>query len=343
MTEARAALLGCDRPPAETYDVALLDLDGVVYVGRDSVPSAPPALAAAVRAGMKIEFVTNNALRTPEQVAARLRGLGIEAVADSIVTSAQAAARLLTERCGHDARVLVTGGEGLRTAIEEAGLRAVASADDDPAAVVVGYDPSLDYARLAEAALAVRRGAVFVACNRDPTLPTERGPMAGMGALAAFVTTASGQEPLVAGKPEPALHRESVRRSRSRRPLVVGDRLETDIEGARRAGTPSLLVLTGVTDLPALAVAPEGRRPDLLSADLRGLLDPHNAAAQGHCGDARTEVVDGRVRVRAGSGFDVVRAGVTAAWACVDRGGDPPDLADLQSFVDAEAQDPAGP
>lgn len=333
MAVAGAELLGCEASPAETYDVALLDLDGVVYVGQEAVPGAASALAAAAGVGMRMEFVTNNALRTPEQVAARLCGLGIDATADTVVTSAQAAARVLTDECGRAARVLVTGGEGLRTAVTEAGLTAVDSADDHPDAVVVGYDPTLDYARLAEAGLAIRRGALFVACNRDETMPTERGPMAGMGALAAFVETAGGRRALVAGKPEPALHRESVRRSGASRPLVVGDRLDTDVEGARRAGTPSLLVLTGVTDLRALVAAPPDRRPDFVSADLDGLMTPHAPAAQGRCADARTEVVDGRLRVRAGSGFDVVRAGVSAAWTFVDAGGDPPDADELRAFA----------
>lgn len=336
VTGSSAELLGCDVPPAETYDVALLDLDGVVYVGGAAVPGAASALAAAVSAGMRVEFVTNNALRTPGQVAERLRGYGVDARAEAVVTSAQAAARLLTERCGSGARVLVTGGEGLRVAVGEAGLTAVTSADERPDAVVVGYDPTLDYARLAEAGLAVRRGALFVACNADETMPTERGPLAGMGALAAFVATAGGSRPVVAGKPEPALHRESVRRSGARRPLVVGDRLDTDVEGARRAGTPSLLVLTGVTDLAALVAAPPGRRPDLLSADLRGLVAAHPAAAAGRCGDARAEVVDGTVHVRTGGGFDVVRAGVTAAWAAVDAGGGPPAVDGLRPYADPE-------
>lgn len=337
MTDSYAELLGLDDAPATTYDVALLDLDGVVYVGGEAVPSAASALRAAARAGMRIEFVTNNALRTPQQVAARLVGLGVEARAEAVVTSAQAAAHLLTERCGSGARVLVTGGEGLRLAVEEQDLEVVGSADEEPDAVVVGYDPSLDYARLAEAGLAVHRGALFVACNRDATMPTERGPLAGMGALAAFVETAGGRAPVVAGKPEPALHRESVRRSGARCPLVVGDRLETDIEGARREGTASLLVLTGVTDLPALAAAPPERRPDLLSADLRGLLGPHARAARGRCSDAQVEVDGERLQVRSGYGFDVVRAGITAAWACVDGGGDPPDVTDLVPYAAAEA------
>lgn len=335
MTESSPALSGCDDPPARSFDVALLDLDGVVYVGDDAVPGAAPALEAATRAGMHLEFVTNNALRTPEQVAERLRGFGIDASADAVVTSAQAATALVAERCGHRARVLVTGGEGLRAAAAEAGLCVVDSADDRPDAVVVGYDPTLDYRRLAEGALAVRRGALFVASNRDATMPTARGPMAGMGAFAAFVTVASGRDPVVAGKPEPTLHREAVRRSGAHRPLVVGDRLDTDIEGARRADTPSLLVLTGVTDLPTLAAARPEHRPDLLSRDVGGLLDPHPPARDGCCGDADARVEGGHVRVRAGTGFDVVRAGITAAWAYLDAGHDPAGVDALDSFIDA--------
>lgn len=315
--------------PAATFDVALLDLDGVVYVGGDPVPHAADALAEARRRGMRLEFVTNNALRTPAQVAARVRDVGVEATADQVVTSAQAGARLVRERLHPSARVLVTGGEGLHQAVAHAGLTEVASADDRPDAVLLGYDPTLDYARLAEAGLAVRRGALFVACNRDATIPTSRGQLAGMGALAAFVATACGREPLVAGKPETTLHAESVRRSGAARPLVVGDRLDTDVEGARRTETPSLLVLTGVSDLCAVAAAPASRRPDLLAADLRGLLAEHPKAAGGRCGDARAQVSGGRLSLQAGGGLDLARAAVTAVWARLDDGGDCPDLAPL--------------
>ena len=285
-------------------------------------------------AGMRVAYVTNNALRTPEQVAAKLRGVGVAADADQVVTSAQAAARLVRERCGDRARVLVTGGEGLRRAVADAGLQEVDSADDRPDAVVLGYDPTLNYPRLAEAGLAVRRGALYVACNRDATIPTARGPMAGMGALAAFVALASGAEPLVAGKPETTLHAESVRRSRAARPLVVGDRLDTDIEGARRAGTPSLLVLTGVTDLRTLAQAAAHERPDLVSRDLRGLLEEHPSAVAGRCRDARAHVMDGRLVVEAGTGLDAVRAAVTAAWAAADADQRPDDLGALEHLLD---------
>ena len=267
--------------------MALLDRDGVVYVGDEPVAHATEALAHARDAGMRLEFVTNNALRTPEQVAQKLAALGVPAGPEQVATSAQAVAHILRERLPAGSKVLVAGGDGLRSAVVAAGFDIAGSADEQPAAAVLGYDPSLDYTRLAEAALAVRHGALFVAANRDATVPTPRGPMPGMGALTAFVVTATGREPVVAGKPELALHAESVRRSAAARPLVVGDRLDTDIEGAHRAGTPSMLVLTGVTDLRALLSAPASARPTFLAADLRGLLRSHPLAEDGRCGRAR--------------------------------------------------------
>jgi HAD superfamily hydrolase (TIGR01450 family) len=258
------------------YDVALLDLDGVVYRGEEPVPGAAEAIAAARAAGMRFAFVTNNAARTPAAVAARLAEVGVPAGADDVVTAAQAAATLLRTLVPAGARVLVTGGEGLRVATAEAGFAVVASADDAPAAVVQGYAPDLAYADLAETALAVRAGAVWVASNLDATIPTARGELPGNGALVALVAHATGRRPdASAGKPERALHDEAVRRSGAVRPLVVGDRLDTDIEGANRVGCDSLLVLTGVTDAAALLAAPPERRPTYVARDLGALLVPY--------------------------------------------------------------------
>ncbi|MBX6390880.1 MAG: HAD-IIA family hydrolase, partial [Frankia sp.] len=257
------------------FDVALLDLDGVVYRGERAVPHAAEAIAAAGQAGMRRAYVTNNALRTPEAVAARLSRFGIPARPDEVVTSAQAAAHVLAGRLPAGARVLVAGGEGLRAAVAAEGLTPVESADEHPAAVVQGFDPELTYRRLAEAALAVRRGALWVASNADLTVPTERGLLPGNGSLVAMVAAATGARPLVTGKPEPAMHAESVRRSGARRPVIVGDRLDTDIEAGTRSATPTLLVLTGVTSAGELLAAPPAHRPTLLAADLRGLLHPH--------------------------------------------------------------------
>lgn len=318
-----AALAGSPRPLAETHDVALLDLDGVVYLGAQPVPAAVGAVAAARAAGMRVAFVTNNASRGPAAVAAHLSALGIPARPPDVITSAMAVARLLGERLPAGARVLVAGAAGLTEAVAGAGFELVGSADAGPAAVASGYDPSIDYPRLAEASLAVHRGALWVAANEDATVPTPRGPLPGMGALVALIATATGRRPMVVGKPHPELHVESVRRTGARRPLVVGDRLDTDIEGANRAGTPSLLVLTGVTGPQDLLSAPPERRPTYLAADLWGLVSAHPAAAGGRCGGAVAMVVDGALQVSgdAGtSGLDRLRAACSAAWAAADEG-----------------------
>ena len=261
------------------YDVALLDLDGVLYLGKEAIPHVAPALRAARSDGMRLAFVTNNAMRTPAEVAEHLAALGVPASPDEVVTSSQAAAAILSERLPAGAAVMVVGGRGLQQAVRGAGFSDVTSADDDPAAVVQGLDPDITYQRLAEAALAVRRGVLWVATNRDLTLPTPRGLLPGNGALVALVAAATGRTPEVAGKPERALHAESIRRSHATRPLVVGDRLDTDIEAAVRWQTPSMLVLTGVTSPLDLLSAAQHRRPDYLADDLRGLIRTHPEVA----------------------------------------------------------------
>jgi glycerol 3-phosphatase-2 len=328
---AQEPLQGCDGPLAESFDVALLDLDGVVYRGAESVTRAPEALAAARKLGMRLAFVTNNALRPPEQVAQRIRAAGVDAEASDIATSAQAAARLLAEQLPQGSRVLVAGGEGLRLAVQERGMVPVSGADDEPAAVVSGYDPELDYARLAEAALAIRRGALWVASNTDATVPTERGLLPGNGALVAFIAAATNATPLVAGKPERALHEESIARSGSKHPLVVGDRLDTDIEGANRAGAASLLVLTGVATLEELLGAKAEHRPTFLAEDLDGLLRGAPAATLdlstrvSACGGwtcaLRGGLLEWSGQDEADSdGLDAFRAGVRLHWALTDEG-----------------------
>src|SRR5690625_871193 len=257
---------------AARYDVALLDLDGVVYVGDHAVGHATEALVAARTVGMSLTFVTNNASRPPDDVAERLRSFGVPASGREVVTSAQAAARVLAEQVPAGARILVIGGAGLEHALRERDLQPVAGMADDPAAVVQGFDPSIDWSRLAEASYGVHAGLLWVASNTDSTIPTPRGIAPGNGTLVAAVRAATGRGPIVAGKPELPMHREAVDRSGSRRPLVVGDRLDTDIEAANRAGVPALLVLTGVTDGCDAAMAPVGQRPQFIGADLRALL-----------------------------------------------------------------------
>jgi hypothetical protein len=173
--------------------------------------------------------------------------------------------------------VLPVGGPGVAAALRAAGLTVVERAEDAPDAVVQGYGPQVGWAQLAEAVVAVRAGARHVATNTDATIPSPRGPLPGNGAMVGVVSAVTGVAPLVTGKPDPAMHAECVRRTAARRPLVVGDRLDTDVEGARRAGAASLLVFTGVTDPATLLTAAPDHRPDLLSADAAGLLVPHPA------------------------------------------------------------------
>ena len=313
----------------QVFDVALLDLDGVVYRGHDPVPHAAEALARARHAGMRLSFVTNNALRPPDEVARRIAAVGVEADPKDVATSAQAAARLLAERLPSGAKVLVAGGEGLRLAVRERGLVPVSRADESPAAVVSGYDPELDYARLSEAVLAIFAGALWIASNTDATVPTERGLLPGAGALVAFIAAATKVTPQVAGKPQRALHEEAASRSGAIRPLVVGDRLDTDIEGANAVGAPSLLVLTGIATLEELVTAAPHARPTFLADDLRGLLRPATgvtvAGTSARCGGWQCEQQDGVLSwsgsaVEGDDGLDAFRAGVALAWSLADEG-----------------------
>lgn len=323
LAPSRSWLRSAPRPLTQTYDVALLDLDGVVYLGAQPIAGAADALAAARAAGMRVAFVTNNSSRTPETVAAHLAELGVPATADDVVTSAQAAVRCVLDHVGGKAHVLVVGGDGLRAEVERAGLTLVEGASQHPDAVVQGYSPHIRYADLAEATLAVRAGAYWVATNTDSTLPSPRGLLPGNGSLVAAVRTATGADPVNAGKPAQPLHDEALRRTGARRPLVVGDRLDTDIEGANAAGSDSLLVLTGVCRPADLVVAPPAHRPTYLARDLGGLLTSqppaHGDGATGECGSWRATAVDGSVEL-AGEGevMDGLRAVLALVWSLAD-------------------------
>jgi HAD superfamily hydrolase (TIGR01450 family) len=304
-------LRGSTVPLTKLYDVALLDLDGVVYIGKDAVSGAPEALAAARDAGLRLAFVTNNAARTPLAVAEHLTELGIAATAPEVVTSAQAAAHYLADRLPDGARVLVVGTTGLEQAVRERGLVPVTDARGRVDAVVQGYSPEMTWRLLAEGAIAINRGVPWVATNADATVPSPRGRLPGNGSLVAALQHATGAQPVVTGKPDPTMHRESVQRSKAQRPIIVGDRLDTDIEGANAVGCASLLVLTGVTSPHELLAAPPRRRPAYLAGDLRGLLvaHPEPAAADGGvvCGAWRavcSRSADGAYRLALGPAGD---------------------------------------
>ncbi|MFC4061936.1 HAD-IIA family hydrolase [Planomonospora corallina] len=309
----------------DSYDTLLLDLDGVVYLGRGAVSGAPEALRRAEGRGARLAYVTNNASRTPAAIARHLSELGAPAAAEDVVTSAQAAARLVAERVGPGAPVLVVGGMGLRTALRAHGLRPVSTALEKPVAVVQGIAPDLSYGLLSEGALAVRKGALFVAANGDSTMPTGRGELPGNGAMTRVIATATGVEPIVAGKPEPPLHREAVLRTGSTRPLVVGDRLDTDIEGARNAGVDSLLVLTGVAGPLDLLTAGPRHRPTFIAADLSALHRPYPAPRRDGetwgCEGWSARWDGGRLHLDGGGDpVDGLRAACAAVWEAAGDG-----------------------
>jgi len=317
-------LIGSTEPLSTAFDVALVDLDGVAYKGANAIPTAPSALEAAKASGMRVVFVTNNASREPQEVAAHLTELGIPAAAEEVLTAAQAGAAMLADTVPQGAKVLVIGGKGLRTAVAAHGFEVVDSAEQRPTAVIQGYAADLGWKQLAEAAYAINAGADYFATNLDLTLPTERGMAPGNGSLVAAVVTATGVTPPAAGKPEPGMFHLAASRAGASRPLVVGDRLDTDLKGARAAGIPGLLVLTGVSDVRETLMAPVEHRPSFIGADLGALAQAHPQPVQDgewwHVGDARAHVVEGRLMVDGGTAMDRVRAACCAAWAAADAG-----------------------
>jgi len=315
---------GSSRPLCDEYDVALLDLDGVVYVGEHAVGGAPDALEKVRAAGMRLAFVTNNASRTPEQVAQLLTRVGVPARPDEVITSSHAVAHEIADEHPSGSAVLVLGTTGLIEAITERGLVPVFSADDSPVAVVQGFAPELDWKALAEGAVAIGRGVPWYATNLDVTLPSPRGPLPGNGSMVAALRSATGAQPRSTGKPDPRMHAESVQRSQASNPIVVGDRLDTDIEGARRVGCASLLVLSGVTDAQRLFDADAPHRPDFLGIDVSALLDRHPAVGINGdvvtCREASVTITPDALVVRSGDELDDVRAMAVACWKLADEG-----------------------
>ena len=319
-------LLSSDQPLSRVYDVAMLDLDGVVYIGSEAVPGAAQYLAEARNAGMRCAFITNNAARPPGAVATHLRDLGVEASEEDVVTSAQAAARVLADRLGTGARVVLLGGLGLEAALRERGLEPV-GVEDEAAAVVSGYGPEVRWSEIMRAAVRVRGGLWWVASNTDTTIPTPFGVAPGHGVLVDAIRRFSGVEPVVAGKPARPLLDETARRAGGARPLMVGDRLDTDIAGARNADVDALLVLTGVTGLDELVAAAPGERPTFVGLDLRALNTPHPLPVRDdrgwRVGDWAGRIEDGRLAIEgAGGANDWWRTVATNAWAFLDERGD---------------------
>jgi HAD superfamily hydrolase (TIGR01450 family) len=299
----------------DRHDLLLADLDGTLYRGREAVPGAADAVRRAGGRGVRTVYVTNNASRSPADVAAHLAELGFPAGADDVATSSQAAAALLADQLPAGAKVLVVGAAALVAEVTAVGLTPVDAADG-AVAVVQGLDPQLRYATLAEACLALRAGAVWVACNMDATLPSERGPVPGNGSLVAVLRTANRIEPQVAGKPAPALMQKAVERVGAHTPLVVGDVLYTDIQGGRAAGMATLHVLTGAGTPADLLAAPPEARPDYIGADLGALdRDPDELEPGTRPGWTIADGADGLTLSGDGDPLDALRALCAHHWA----------------------------
>lgn len=323
-------LKASERALCVAYDLAMLDLDGVVYIGGQAVPGASGSIAAARRQGMRVAFVTNNAARPPSAVAKHLRELEIDAEADDVVSSAQAAAAVLRDRYGADARIAMLGAAGLTEALEDAGLVPVGVADEEAVSAVTGYGPDVVWRDVMRLATRIRDGLPWVASNTDASLPTPYGVAPGHGVMVEMIARFAGVKPTVAGKPAPPLLRETIRRVGGQRPLMVGDRLDTDIAGGAAVDVHTLLVMTGVTGLDELLHASPDQRPDYVASDLGGLLEPHPRAevAEGRCAVGGWEAFcdrDGALQVQGGgSPDDWWRAVTTLGWWRSDTTGRAP-------------------
>ncbi len=322
-------MLGSSRQPLfAAYDVAVLDLDGVVYVGLDAVDGAPEALNRAQAGGMHLAFVTNNAARPPGVVGKHLRELGVEARDEDVVTSAQAAARLLAGQLALQSKVFLLGGQGLDEALRERGLEPVTEPSDDVAGVAQGYGPDMPWKQVVQGAILVRSGIPWVASNADLTIPTADGVGPGNGALVRLIADFAERKPQVAGKPMPPLFEETITRVGGSRPLVIGDRLDTDIEGAVTMGWDSLLVLTGVTGLEDLLGARPEERPTYVAPGLDALAEPQQAPERTNEGTTLggwTATVDGDALTVSGAGSvgDWWRVAAVEAWRYLDATGQP--------------------
>jgi glycerol 3-phosphatase-2 len=267
---------------ADDFDGLLIDLDGVVWIGREPVPGSAETLAALLAAGKRIVFVTNNPAHPPASYARRLRSMGVEVGAERIVTAGMVATRLAAEAAGPGGSAFVIGAPALKEMVAAAGL-ALPEGDDarEASVVVVSGHRDFDYSELLTATLALQRGAALVATSHDPTMPMPGGEWPGTGSILAAVETASGRRAAIGGKPERHLfemalavlaggspHRHET--GKDLRVAMVGDRISSDVEGGRRAGLATILVLSGTSSAAQAAAAEPA--PDHVVADLAGLL-----------------------------------------------------------------------
>ena len=317
------------------FQTLLLDLDGVIYAGENAIVDAVESITAIRDKGIPVGYVTNNSSRKPETIAEQLRGFGLELLTDEVIASAQAGVELLAEMVPPGSKVLVVGGEGLRSKVIDAGFELVSSSEEKPAAVIQGFAPDVGWKDLAEASYSIQGGAKWVATNQDWTIPRERGLAPGNGTLVSAVHTAVGQLPIVAGKPERAIFETAMREFGAESAIYVGDRLDTDVVGANKAGIGSALVMTGVTTRKELLGARPDSRPAFILGTLKDLLSPYRAPTKTKrgfkLGDAEVEILGEKVVVSFGDpkSLDALKAACLSIWEC----GTPIHLLDVESAL----------
>ena len=303
--------------PLDGVDAVFADLDGVVYTGRNAIPHAVDSLNR-VAERMRVGYITNNASRTTEQVAEHLSSFGLSVTADDVVSSPQAGVRVLAELVPAGSRILVVGGIGLTSEVEAAGF-VLAEGADDAEGVIQGFHPTVSWTHLAEAAFAVQKGIPWVATNQDWTIPQERGIAPGNGTLVSAVHTAAGVLATVAGKPEKPIFDVALERFGTSRALMVGDRLDTDIQGAFVARIPSAHVLTGIDHARQLLAASENQQPTYILGDLRELHEEYpETVVDGELYATRDSVLRWRGDtieiVRHGHPLDLLRTACGLVW-----------------------------
>lgn len=357
-TAGPGALKSTSAPLSRLYRLALLDLDGVVYRGKNPVEHAAEGIRNAERLGMKISYTTNNPSRYPRTVAGQLAGFGLDVADNQVITSAIVAARMLASALPAGAKVLVVGREHLCEEIKKNGLEVVHSAADRPDAVIQSWHQDLSWAELAEASYAINAGARYFVTNKDLTIPREGGIAPGNGAMQVPVTIATGgvTPEASAGKPEAAMYDESRMLFSLTDDLVpvelslpCGDRLDTDIEAANRGGYDSLVVLTGVATPQQIITADPIHRPTYVTTDLRGLNLPQpqvealgdgafrcNAAVARLCmhadGTGALTVSIGGIERREPDTLDALRAACTCMWNAMDTQHVDPSRVSLPGF-----------
>ncbi len=302
------------------YSLVLADLDGVIYEGNRAIGKAVESINQLQTEGVAVGYVTNNSSRKQQTIADQLNGFGLHVSAADVISSGQTSVELLLSKVPEHSKVFVVGGEGLRSFVADAGFEIVASSDDKPVAVVQGFAPDVSWKELAEASYSIQNGAIWIASNNDWTLPQEKGTAPGNGTLVSAVHTAVGQFPIVAGKPETAIFETALKVFQTRNALFIGDRLETDILGANRAGVDSAVVLTGIASRKdVLASKPDERALYILETLADLLVDypePVETKRGWKCVDAEVELLGDKVLVTQGdpASINALRAACKVIW-----------------------------